>query len=266
MKKVNEKVIEQWNKISDSDWYMNERTDKVIQGIISNPETAFHRTTWEVIKSSFPDIRGKKICVPSSGDSHAVFAFAALDAKVTSCDISERQLEHASQIAEKNNLDIDFILQNTMDLPDIKTSEYDFVYTSEGVHVWIDDLKSMYKNIYRVLKSGGAYINYEIHPFSRPFKDELGKINILKSYESTGPFDNGIEYHWRMQDLINAIASSGLTIKRLEEMHDEKDKGHFWFYQDKRATMTQEDIDGYYNWKVNPLAALPQWFTVLAIK
>jgi len=35
------------------------------------------------------ELKGKKICVPSSGDNHVVFAFALLGAKVTSCDIAE---------------------------------------------------------------------------------------------------------------------------------------------------------------------------------
>lgn len=266
MKKVNEKIIEIWNEDADSDWYMRSRTDDFIKSIIGNPISMFHQTTWEVINSVFPDLKGKKICVPSSGDNEAVFAFAALGAKVTSCDICEKQLEHAKRIANNYSFDVEFVLQNTMELIDIKSSEYDFIYTSEGVHVWIDDLFSMYKNIYRVLKPGGVYINYEIHPFGRPFKDELGKIHIEKLYENTGPFSNGTNYHWRLQDIINAITISGFIIKRLEEMHDEKDKGHFWFYEDKRAFMTQEEIEKYYNWETNPLAALPQWFTVYAVK
>jgi len=129
----------------------------------------------------------------------------------------------------------------------------------------------MYDNIYRILKQGGVYINYEIHPFCRPFdyndgKPEGKEIIIQKPYEQTGPFNDGVEYHWRMQDFINAVATSGLKIKHIEEMHDEKDKGHFWFYEDKRAVMTQDEIDFYYNWKENPLAAIPQWFTICAIK
>ncbi|HBL84745.1 MAG: hypothetical protein A2Y17_01855 [Clostridiales bacterium GWF2_38_85] len=209
------KVIEEWNETADSDWYMSDRTDEVITSIVNDPSTAFHRTTWEMIKAAFSDLKGKKICVPSSGDNKAVFAFAALGANVVSCDICERQLQHAQRIANKYNLDIEFIVQNTMELTDIKSGEFDFVYTSEGVHVWINDLPSMYKNIFRILKKGGMYINFEIHPFGRPFayddeKPMDKKIVIRKTYDETGPFFNGIEHHWRMQDLLNAISSSGL--------------------------------------------------------
>ena len=266
-----DKVLDEWNKISNSDWYMSYRTDEVIHNILKDPSSAFHRTTWELIQKSFPSLNGKKICVPSSGDNRAVFAFASLGAHVTSCDICEQQLKYANEIAKKNLLEIDFVVQDTMKLQDIESNEYDLVYTSEGVHVWIDDLNSMYQNIYRILKMGGVYINYEIHPFTRPFAYDDGKpdgrtIKIQKTYDITGPFDDGTTYHWRMQDLLNAVTEQGLSIKRMEEMHDEEDKGHFWFYEYERVKMTQDEIQAFYDYKKNPLAALPQWFSLYAVK
>lgn len=68
----------------------------------------------------YPDLKSKKILLPSSGDNHAAFAFALLGAKVTSADISERQLENATVIAEKLNLHIDFVCDNTMELSHIE--------------------------------------------------------------------------------------------------------------------------------------------------
>lgn len=228
-------------------------------------------TTWSMIHKAFPTLENKKVCVPSSGDNRAVFAFAALGADVTSCDICEQQLIYAKKIAQKNSLKIEFIVQDTMKLSDIKSEEYDLVYTSEGVHVWINDLDSMYHNIFRILKKGGVYMNYEIHPFTRPFAYDDGKpedktITIQKPYEMTGPFDDGVCFHWRLQDIMNAVSETGFVIKRIEEMHDEEDKGHFWFYEKERVEMTQEQISSYYDYTKNPLAALPQWFSLYAIK
>ncbi len=266
-----QKVIEEWNDIADSDWYMSYRKDEVVQKILEEPESAFHRTTWEVIHTAFPDLKGRNILVPSSGDNRAVFAFAALGANVVSCDICEKQLQHAKEIADKNHLNIQFRVQNTMKLTDMESGKFDLVYTSEGVHVWISHLKEMYQNIARVLKGNGIYINYEIHPFSRPFAYDDGKpdgreVIIRKDYEMTGPFEEGTEYHWRLQDILNAICDSGLTLKRLEEMHDEKDKGHFWFYEEERKTMPKEEIEAYYDIEKNPLCGIPQWFTVCCVK
>lgn len=266
-----QKVKEEWNTIADSDWYMSYRKEDVIRKILQEPKSAFHEKTWEVINASFPSLKDRKILVPSSGDNRAVFAFAALGANVVSCDICEKQLQYAKEIADKNDLNIQFKVQDTMKLPEIASNMYDLVYTSEGVHVWISRLSEMYQNIARVLKKDGIYINYEIHPFTRPFAYDDGKpegkeVIVQKDYEMTGSFEDGITYHWRLQDILNAICDSGLTIRRLEEMHDEKDKGHFWFYEEERKQMTKEEIAAYYDIVKNPLSALPQWFTVCCVK
>ena len=261
MKKANENIIAWWNNEVDSGYGLN---DKGMQDIIDNPYIAFdHPTTIEVIQKTFPNLNGVKVCVPSSGDNAAVIAFTLLGAKVTSCDISERQLEHAEAIAKKYGFDIEFVHDNTMTLEKIKSDEYDFVFTSNGVHVWIDDLTSMYANIHRILKKSGAYIMYEIHPVNRPFEDCFGQLKVKKPYDDIGPLYDGINYHWRTQDILNAIADSGLCIKRMEEMFDDRNAGGFWDIGDRTD---EEKIDQYHDWRINPQAALPQWLTIYAVK
>ncbi len=62
-----------------------------------------------------------------------------------------RQIENASRIAGEYGWDIEYIRDNTMTLAKIESGGYDFVYTSNGVHVCIRDLVAMYKDIYREL-------------------------------------------------------------------------------------------------------------------
>lgn len=266
-----DKIKNEWNKTAVSDWYMGYRKDDVVLKIIQEPESLFHPVTFELLKKYIPDFNGKHILVPSSGDNRAVFAFAALGADVTSCDISEKQIELAKETAMKHDLSIHFQIENTMKLDGISNEAYDFVYTSEGVHIWIDNLNEMYQNIRRVLKPNGLYINYEIHPISRPFDYSDGKpkgkeIIIQKDYDIIGPFDNGLTYLWRTKDILNAIADSGFMLLRLEEMHDDPNNGHFWFYEQEREKMSMKNILEYYDYRTNPLAALPQWFSVVARK
>jgi SAM-dependent methyltransferase len=253
-----------WNHWSDT-WYVEYRTDEKISKIIKHPESAFHHTTHSIINMAIPNLRGKRVCVPSSGDNHAVFAFHLMGAKVTSSDISERQLENAAFIAHKHGWDIEFICDDTMNLSKINSDKYDFVYTSNGVHVWINDLKSMYKNIHRILKNDGTYVMYDIHPFTRPFGKEPGKINIVKPYDSIGPFGEVPTYTWRLQDIMNSIISSGLHIKHIEEMYAEY--GTFWFESSgERDTLSDDELDKLYKWETNNLAAIPQWLSIYAIK
>jgi len=152
MKKELLKIIaDDWSDESDNhpDWLFY-RTDEYIRKIIDNPYSIFHPTLANVIQDIFPDLYGKKVCVPSSGDNRAVFAFHLLGAKVTSSDISVRQLANAEATAKKYGWDIEFVLDNTMTLEKIEENAYDWVFTSNGVHVWIDDLAAMYKSICKI--------------------------------------------------------------------------------------------------------------------
>jgi len=77
-------VKEKWNVTADSQWYNSLRTDEKINELVEHPETAFHPEVYSLIKKYLPDIKGKKILLPSSGDNHAAFAFAIMGADVTS--------------------------------------------------------------------------------------------------------------------------------------------------------------------------------------
>ncbi|TCZ73808.1 class I SAM-dependent methyltransferase [Paenibacillus albiflavus] len=263
----NHKVKRIWNEWSET-WYPKYRTDQAISKVINNPESAFHHTTYTMLKKAFPSLQGKRICVPSSGDNHAVFALHLMGASVTSVDISERQLEHSATIAKKHGWDIEFICDDTMELSKIKSSEYDFVYTSNGVHVWIHDLCSMYRNIHRILKVNGIYLMYEIHPFNRPFGSNTEKITVVKPYHATGPIiiEDVPRYTWRMQDIMNAMITSGLFINHIEEMYAED--GSFWVDESVvgEIALSKEKLDHLCNWHSNPMAALPQWLSIKATK
>ena len=134
-----------------------------------------------MLNSCFPDWKGKRVLLPSSGDNHAAFAFARMGAEVTSTDISERQLEYAREIADRLELPIRFACEDTMELSGLGDEAYDLVYTSNGTHTWIMDVKRMYQNISRVLRPGGFSVMYDIHPFNRLFTGEPWKVLKSKS-------------------------------------------------------------------------------------
>ncbi|MGO4495014.1 class I SAM-dependent methyltransferase [Paenibacillus sp. 2RAB27] len=259
-------IKDSWNEWSET-WYQRYRGNGAISQIIKAPESVFHHTTFSMIKKAFPNLQNKRICVPSSGDNHAVFAFHLLGARVTSCDISEKQLENSFHIASEHGWDIEFICEDTMSLSKINSNEYDFVYTSNGVHVWINDLAAMYNNIHRILKPSGSYIMFDIHPFLRPFGIRAAKeIKAVKPYDVTGPFGEIPTYKWRIQDILNAMLSSGLSIKHMEEMYAED--GSFWVDDSKEDVdaLTQQELEELSNWQSNTLAGLPQWLSVHATK
>lgn len=253
-------VKDGWDITADSEWYQSLRTEKKIGELVKSPMSAFHPAVYELITKYIPDIKNKNILLPSSGDNHAAFAFALLGANVTSTDISERQLENAAAIAERLNLNINFICDNTMELSYIENDTYDLVYTSNGTHSWIPDLQVMYQNICRVLKSDGYSIMYDIHPINRPFTGEPWKEpKIRKAYKDTMP-----SCHWRIQDLVNATVSVGLSLREIAEL--EAVNASFWFTYEELMKQNSECLENINDWNSNPMAALPAWITIISQK
>ena len=249
-----ERITKWWDEKATS-YYPIHRTKEVIGGIIENPKRSFHPVTYELIRKYIPDLFGKRVLVPSSGDNHAVYSFHLMGAQVTSADISQCQIDGAASVALQHGWDIEFVRDNTMVLEKLSDNDYDFVYTSNGVHVWISNLKSMYERIYRVLKKSGIYIMYDIHPFMRPFEYVDGEQpRIIKPYTEVVP-----HYHWRMQDLLNTMIQSGFRILQIEEMSPED--GRYW---DASYDLPISDTESarLCDWRQNPMAALPQLLSV----
>lgn len=266
---MNNGVMNMWNNQSD-DWFSDIQIGLDI--ITKNPKRAFPSAVWEMICRALPDLSGIRVLVPSSGDNIAAFGFHLLGAKVTSCDLAERQLINAKKIADEHDWSIEFLPQNSMNLPQIPDSAFDLVYTSNGVHVWIPDLAKMYRNFSRVLKPGGWFVMFETHPFIRPFDANYSdpfddwKFKIQKPYEETGPFLFGetTEFEWRIQDIFNAAFDAGFYMRRMEEFYSKPGDWDIWFYDNVR----QGEADEYrkLDWKENPWAALPQWIGFMAEK
>lgn len=253
-------VKESWNKTADSEWYRSLRTDEKMEALAKEPSSAFHPTVYQLIKKYMPDLHGKKVLLPSSGDNHAAFAFALLGAEVTSADISEKQLEHAQEIANNLNLRICFVCDDTTQLSNIEDNRFDLVYTSNGTHTWIADIETMYKNIYRVLKPSGLSSMFDIHPFNRPFAGEPWKEpKIVKPYKATMP-----HCHWRVQDLVNAMIGAQLSIREMEEL--QAVNASFWFSYEELIRQEKESIAKINDWEHNPMAALPAWISIIAQK
>lgn len=249
-----------WNETSDSDWYKSLRTEEQINRLKGDPPSAFHPAVWKLIRKYLPDVRNLRILLPSSGDNHVAFALAMMGARVTSADISERQLENAADIARQLRLDIEFICDDTMKLSRIPDQAFDMVYTSNGTLSWIDDLDGMYRNFCRVLKPGGYAVLYDLHPFNRPFSGEAFKEpKIVKSYQDVFP-----DLHWRIQDIINSQIRSGLAVCEMAELPALD--ASFWFSYAELREKSQAELEGINDWKKNPLAALPAWLAVVSKK
>ena len=260
MSDIIEEVRKYWNSVSDSEWYGSLRTDDRIQKLLDEPASAFHPGVLALIEKHVGSVDGKRVLLPSSGDNHAAFALALMGARVTSADISERQLENAKAISDRLGLDIEYVRDDTMALSHIRDGEYDMVYTSNGTLSWISDLGGMFANIRRTLRNGGIYIMYDMHPFDRPFSGEPWKQpRIVKSYHDVFP-----DLHWRVSDIVNACVAAGLSVRELAELPAVD--ASFWFTYDELIRQDKGKLESINDPAQNPMAALPAWLAMAVEK
>lgn len=245
-----------WQELRDGDW----------RKCPQQPSLAFEGAALDMINEFVGELHRKRVCVIGSGDNYAAFALAGLGATVTSTDISEKQLEVAAQRAHILGLDIHFVRCDAADLAPVSAAGFDLVCSTNGFFVWIADLASVFAAVNRVLRPGGHYIIYDIHPFMRPWKDQT-VIEVEKPYFQTGPFASGAsgqptyEFHWTLSDIINSLLRSGLILRRMAETPAEDSR----FWQGGPSYGHGSD-DSLLDWRNNPRAGLPVWLTLAAQK
>ncbi len=248
-----------WNEAAKQ-WEGLRDKDGLWQRCPNEPDLGFAGGALQLIREVAGNIAGKDVCVIGSGDNYAAFALAGMGANVTSIDISEQQLEVAARRAEQLGLSIAFVQADAAELKSIGDEGFDLVCSSNGFFVWIADLHSVFNEIFRILRLGGHYVFYDIHPFQRPWKDQVRPIEVEKPYWETGSIEsekNGtFEFNWTLADILNPVATSGFILRQILERPAEDSR----YWQDSSyLSGTDERL---LDWNENPRAALPVWLTV----
>lgn len=253
-----------WERSADG-WAELRDRDGLWRRCPQEPAIAFAGAAYEQIRECQGDLTGKQVCVIGSGDNYAAFALAGQKARVTSTDIAQAQLDVAAARAHLLRLDMDFVQADAADLAPLACGRFDLTCTTNGFFVWIADLKAVFAEIFRVLKAGGFYVFYDIHPFQRPWRDQVKPLEMMKTYWDTGPFehrDGGdkYEFNWTLADLLNPLMETGFTLIRIVE--SPADDANFW----EGYAYEPGDDRSLLDWHVNPRAGLPVWLTVVAQK
>ena len=266
-----------WDAMS-ADWQALRDQDQLWRKCLQQPELAFEGEALDMIDRYMGGLHGKRACVIGSGDNYVAFALAGMGAQVTSTDISVQQLKVAQERAAILGLEITFHRADATNLEGIPQGEFDLVCSSNGFFVWIAEPAKVFQQVFRVLKPGGFYIFYDVHPFQRPWKDQPPPVHqegeegqgvgleIEQPYSATGPFvyeDYGqvnYQFHWRLSDLLNPLLDSGLILRQLAE--SPASDARYW----EGSAYTPGTNPLLLDWQHNPRAGLPAWLTVAAQK
>jgi SAM-dependent methyltransferase len=202
------------------------------------------------------DIAGKRVCVLGSGDNQVVFALAGLGARVTSVDISERQLQVAERRARELGLGVEFVQADVTDLSAFADGSFDAVYTGGHVAVWVSDLARFYAEAARILAPAGLLLVCEYHPFRRIWNESKTTLSVRSRYLDRGPSEQHYtenvlsrapgqlacyEHRWTVADYLNAVVGAGCRVLSVDEFG--------------------ENVA---DWEGAPLAGLPEFLLVVA--
>lgn len=227
---------------------------KLAKGKLKNPPESLIDGVYPV--SVLVDIKGKDVLCLASGGGQQSAVFGLLGANVTVVDIADGQLDGDRKAGAHYGYKIKTIQGDISDLSMLKDNSFDLVYQAASMG-YIPNVKKVYSEVARVLRSGGLYCADAQNPLSQ-FVDESSWDG--KGYRISVPYsvkekqrsekENVLEYRHYLSEIFNGLIECGFVIERVEEMPQS-------FYQGKGVKPG--------TWE-HSLLYIPGIFTILAKK
>ena len=220
---INAKTIDAW---CESGWEWGKA--------ISHEEfNAAQNGQWDVLLTPtkyvphewFGELKGKEVLGLASGGGQQIPIFSALGAKCTVLDYSGNQCESERMVAKREGYTVNVIQADMTKRLPFEDGAFDLIFHPVS-NCYVEDVKPIFKECYRVLKKGGillcglnngfAYIFDETEtnmkyrlPFN-PLKDPV-------AYEDSIKNDWGIAFSQTLEEQIGGQLEAGFTLTDLYE-------------------------------------------------
>lgn len=222
----------------------------------------------------FNEIPGKKVLHLQCHfgiDTISIAKFHQRD--VVGVDYAKKAIDKANELSASLNVSARFICSNIYNLENQLDDQFDIVYTSYGVLMWLDDLKKWANIISRYLKPGGKLILIEEHPFAAMLASNAnGQLTPSYPYAGEEPYKthnktsyadrktelkNTTQFKWGhgLQEILNSLTQAQLVLQEINEYP-------YCFYQ-MFPDMTLNN--GWWHLKDNAFQ-LPMMFSLIAKK
>lgn len=129
--------------------------------------------------SWFPPLKDADVLCLASGGGQQGPVLAAAGANVTVFDNSPRQLEQDRFVAEREGLNIRTVEGDAADLSLFTDKSFDLVFNPCST-VFMKDVRPVWKETYRVLRSGGILMTGSMNPIHYIFDFEKMDAGILE--------------------------------------------------------------------------------------
>jgi SAM-dependent methyltransferase len=145
--------------------------------------------TRAVPRDWFGDVRGRDVLCLASGGGQQVPVLAAAGANVVSFDLSDEQLGRDRLVAEREGLAVTFVQGDMADLSVFENARFDLIFHPAS-NVFAPDVRPVWKECFRVLRTGGALLAGIMNPSVFLFDhDEAERTGVL-TVKYRLPFSN----------------------------------------------------------------------------
>lgn len=215
---INSKVIDKW---VEEGWEWGQAiSHEVFEKARNNEWNVVLTPTKPVPKDWFCEMKGAEVLGLASGGGQQMPIFAALGAKCTVLDYSEKQLLKEKEVAERENYEIKLVKADmTKPLP-FEDESFDLIFHPVS-NCYIEDVLPVWKECYRVLKKGGILMAGLDNGINYVFDDEEKMVvrklpfNPLKDkelYEESLKNDWGIQFSHTIEEQIGGQLKAGFII------------------------------------------------------
>ncbi len=177
------------------------------------------------------DVKGKKLLHLQCHFGQDTLSWARLGAEVTGCDLSDKAIDLAGQLAREMDLPARFVCCNVLHLRDYLDGEFDIVFTSYGTIGWLPDLEPWAAVVSHFVKQGGFFYIADFHPVMWMMDDNMEHLHYpyhnagVIETEQTGTYADREadirykEYGWNhsLSEVINSLIRHGLRVEFLNE-------------------------------------------------
>lgn len=147
--------------LSQNEWSKPVTAEFIAQ--VKRGDWNIHLTPTPLNKEWLGDVSGKRIlCLASAGGQQGP-TLAALGAEVTVYDLSREQLNQDDFVAQRDGLKLNTVQGDMTDLSCFENETFDLVFHPISNH-YIADVTLVWKEAYRVLKSGGLLLSSFFNP------------------------------------------------------------------------------------------------------
>lgn len=215
---VNSKVFDKW---VEEGWEWGKPVShEVFEKAKNNEWSVVLTPTKPVPKEWFCEMKNAEVLGLASGGGQQMPVFTALGAKCTVLDYSERQLLSEIEVAKRENYEIRTVRADMTNPLPFEDESFDLIFHPVS-NCYVEDVISIWKECYRVLKKGGILLSGLDNGINFIFDDEETMIahklpfNPLKDkeqYEHSIKNDWGIQFSHTIEEQIGGQLQAGFIL------------------------------------------------------